>query len=394
MLTSTFPRWEGDNEPSFVLELCRRLAATFDVRVLAPHAPGARPYEILDGVTVIRFRYFFGWGEKLAYQGGILANLRRNRLCFLLVPLFLFFQLAALVRLLSRDKFDVVHAHWLIPQGLVAVAAKLLVRGAPALVCTAHGSDLYRLQGRLFSALKRLVMRNSDAVTVVSGAMKDHAVALGVAPEKISVISMGVDAANIFTPAGRPVRHDNELLFVGRLIAQKGLELLVRALPHVISAHPDTTLTIVGRGPQEKNLRGLSEALGVGQNVKFLGAVANEKLPEFYRDSAVLIFPSESDEGFGLVCAEALACECPVVASDLAAVREIVSDGETGLLFRRGDSDDLARKILALLSDQALRDSLGKAGREFVSQRFDWQIVSGRYCELLSRSMALKGQSA
>lgn len=392
MLTSTFPRWEGDNEPPFVFELCRRLSADFDVWVLAPHAPGTKARETLSGLTVVRFRYFFEWGETLAYRGGILANLRNNRLNYLLVPLFLVFQLAALLRLLAREKFDILHAHWLIPQGLVAVAARLLSHRTPALLCTAHGSDLYGLRGRLFSALKRLVMRRSDAVTVVSQAMKEHAVALGAEPEKISVISMGVNTANTFTPAEYPVRNDNELLFVGRLTAQKGLESLVRALPQVVSARPDTILTVIGRGPQEEPLRALGKALGVTQNVSFLGAVANEKLPELYRSASILVFPSATDEGFGLVCVEALACECPVIASDLPAVRELILNGETGLLFQRGDSDELARKILALLADPALCRSMGRAGRDFVTKQFDWKIVAQRYGDLLSRSIAIKNQ--
>jgi len=392
VLTSTFPRWEGDNEPPFVFELCRRLSTDFDVWVLAPHAPGAKTRETMNGLTVVRFRYFFEWGETLAYQGGILANLRNNQLRYLLVPWFLVCQLAALLRLLARERFDIVHAHWLIPQGLVAVAARLLSRRAPTLLCTAHGSDLYGLRGRLFSALKRLVMHRSNAVSMVSQAMKEHAVALGAEPEKISVISMGVDMANTFMPAEHPEHRNNELLFVGRLTAQKGLESLVRALPQVVSARPDITLTVVGQGPHEKALRALSEALGVARNVKFLGAVANEKLPELYQDAAVFIFPSDTDEGFGLVCVEALACECPVIASDLLAVQEIVLNGETGLLFKRGDSDELAHKILALLADPALRHSLGKAGRKFVSQRFDWQIVAQRYGDLLTRSIAMKDQ--
>lgn len=392
VLTSTFPRWEGDNEPPFVFELCRRLGTDFDVWVLTPHAPGAKKRETMNGLTVVRFRYFFEQGETLAYQGGILANLRSNRLRYLLVPLFLVCQLAALLRLLARERFDVVHAHWLIPQGLVAVAAKLVLRRTPALLSTAHGSDLYGLRGALFSALKRVVIRRSNAVTVVSQAMKNHAVSMEAGPERISVISMGVDMANTFMPGGHLARCNEELLFVGRLTTQKGLELLIRAMPHVVKTRPGVTLTIVGRGPHEKTLQALSKALGLAQSIKFLGAIANEKLPELYRRATALVFPSLTDEGFGLVCVEALACECPVIASDLPAAREIVLDGETGLLFRTGDRAELTGKILALLDSPVLRQSMGRAGRKIVSQQFDWQIVARRYSDLLTRSIDIQNQ--
>jgi glycosyltransferase involved in cell wall biosynthesis len=139
-------------------------------------------------------------------------------------------------------------------------------------------------------------------------------------------------------------------------------------------------------------LQALSKALGLAQSVKFLGAIANEKLPECYRRATALVFPSITEEGFGLVCVEALACECPVIATDLPAAREIVLDGETGLLFRTGDSDELTCKILALLDSPSLRQSMGRGGRKFVSQRFDWQIVAHRYADLLTRSISIQHQ--
>ena len=116
VMTSTFPRWAGDHGPRFVFELCRHLCTDFDVTVLAPHAPGAKTNEILDGIRVVRFRYFFEWGESLAYQAGILPNLRSNPLRYVLVPGFLVLQFIALIRLLHQQKFSAIHAHWLIPQ--------------------------------------------------------------------------------------------------------------------------------------------------------------------------------------------------------------------------------------------------------------------------------------
>ncbi|MBK8401211.1 MAG: glycosyltransferase [Propionivibrio sp.] len=199
VLTSTFPRWDGDSEPPFVLELCRRLSSDFDVSVLAPHAPNSKLHDTLHRIDIVRFRYFFDWGESLTYNGGILANLRDNRLRYCLVPLFFVFQLIALLRLLNREKFDIVHAHWLIPQGLTAVMAQLCYRKFPALLCTTHGSDIYGLRGPLFSAIKKLVVRRCTALTAVSQAMKKCALDLGAPTGKTSVISMGVDTSRTFS---------------------------------------------------------------------------------------------------------------------------------------------------------------------------------------------------
>ena len=384
VLTSTFPRWKGDGEPPFVFELCERLGTDFDIWVLAPHALGAKTYERINDLTVVRFRYCFERGETLAYRGGILANLRNNRLRYLLVPLFFIFQSIALIRLLLCEKFDIVHAHWLIPQGVTTIIARLLLFSRfPALLCTAHGSDLNGLQGVLATAVKRLVVRHSDALTTVSKAMNSCMQSLGAEAGKTSVISMGVDTLKTFTPSLQTERRSEELLFVGRLSAQKGVEILIRAMPDIVARFPNSKLKIIGQGPDKPFLQALSQQLRIMHSTEFLGPINHEDLPEFYRKATILIFPSLATEGFGLVCVEALACECPVIASDLPATREIIQDGQTGLLFQQGNGKELAQKIIALLANPSLRYQMGKTGRSFVTPRYDWTTTALRYRDLL-----------
>ncbi|WP_144408270.1 glycosyltransferase, partial [Sulfuricella sp. T08] len=159
VLTSTFPRWQGDNEPPFVFELSRRLDEQFDVVVLAPHASGAKQFEKMDNLEVHRFRYCFTSWQSLAYHGGIMANLKQKRLRYFLVPFFLLSELVSLITLIRKQQFDVIHAHWLIPNGLVAVMARALVTGnKPTIVCTAHGTDLFGLGGGVFRWLQKHVI--------------------------------------------------------------------------------------------------------------------------------------------------------------------------------------------------------------------------------------------
>ena len=103
--TSTFPRWENDVEPSFVYELCRRLKENYRIHVLAPHAPGALLEEQFDTIQVTRYRYFFNGWERLAYQGGILANLKQQPLRFGLVPFFGLFQMCAILKVAPPVSF-------------------------------------------------------------------------------------------------------------------------------------------------------------------------------------------------------------------------------------------------------------------------------------------------
>jgi glycosyltransferase involved in cell wall biosynthesis len=199
---------------------------------------------------------------------------------------------------------------------------------------------------------------------------------------------MGVDARERFTPAGAP-RNGEEILFVGRLVEKKGVAHLLDALVLVRRRRPAATLLVVGSGPLEPSLRERAQDLGLADAVRFAGAVLNPDLPAYYRRAAVLAVPSivarDGDrEGLGLVIAEALACECPVVASDLPAIADVVEEGVTGLIARQGDAADLSAKILALLEDPAKAAALAARGRRIVLERFDWQSVVGGYERLLA----------
>lgn len=388
VLTSTFPRWPGDKDPPFVYELCRRLCKIFRVMVLAPHAPGAKTREALEGLDVFRFRYFWEAGERLAYGsrqggGGILANLKQQPWCYGLVPLFFLAEVIAVVRLLRRERIDLIHAHWLIPQGLAAVLAARLARVSVPILCTSHGADLFALRGSLWEAIKRFIIGSSSGLTVVSQTMRDRLLTMAGDIAPIRVIPMGVDLEERFFPSLKP-RKKQSLLFVGRLVEKKGLEYLIRALPPILKKHPEVTLTIVGSGPEEAAARSLCGALGVMRQVRFCGALPNTEVTALYQASEVLIFPSVvakdgDQEGFGLVMVEAMGCECAVIATDLPAIRDIVVDGKTGLIVPAKNPAALADKILMLLENSELRTSLGRDGRSFVWERYDWQSIAALY---------------
>jgi glycosyltransferase involved in cell wall biosynthesis len=392
VLTSTFPRWPADREPPFVFELCRRLAMANQVLVIAPHCRGAAAEERLgENLAVRRFRYAPASLESLAYEGGILEKLRSRRWRFLLVPFFLLGELVAAVRAVRSYRPDVIHAHWVVPQGVVALLATAVSprKRRPAVVCTSHGADLFALRGPLAGQLKRWVARRAATLTVVSSAMTARALRLGASPERVHVMPMGVDARGRFAPMPSAQRAREELLFVGRLAAKKGVRHLLHAFALVRERLPAVRLTIVGGGPLEAELRAEANALGLDRHVVFAGAVPNEDLAMYYRRAAALVMPSVvaadgDQEGLGLVIGEALACECPVVASDLPAIRDLIEDGVTGVLSRQADVPDLANKIIYLLSDPVRASRLARDGRALVLARFDWQSVGQRYEELLS----------
>lgn len=388
VLTSTFPRWENDSEPAFVYELCRRLTFRFDITVLSPRTPVSKKKEFMGGLRVIRFPYFFQRWEKLAmHGGGILNRLKTNPFNYLFVPFFMLGQLLAIIRLLRQERFDLIHAHWLIPQGFIAVLAIMLSRRRIPLLCTSHGGDLFALHGNILRSVKKWVMDSSQSLTVVSEAMKNTVVGMGIPQNEIQVVSMGVDLRNIFVPDSSVIRHDNELLFVGRLVEKKGVSYLLEALSLVIVKRPNVHLNIAGSGPMEAELRELANQLHIADNVDFLGMVEQSKLPKLYRKAAIAVFPfvvaqSGDQEGFGLVQVEAMGCECPVIAGDLPAIHESITHEESGLLVASGNPEALAETILRALNDRDLCCRMAREARGRVVQRFDWEIIADKYCRL------------
>jgi glycosyltransferase involved in cell wall biosynthesis len=382
VLASTYPRWRDDPEPAFVHELCRRLVGRFDIVALVPDAPGADPSGTLDGVEVRRYRYAPRNWQRLVNNGGIATNLRRSAWKWLLVPGFLLAQYLAARKLVRTRAIDALHAHWLLPQGLIASSL-----GIPFLV-TSHGGDLFGLRGRWSNRLKLRVARSAAAMTVVSTAMADEARRLGLSPPAMTVLPMGVDLRERFVPAGDVSRARDELLFVGRLVPKKGLLHLLDALPAVIAKHPSTRLTIVGFGPEEGALRAQAKRLRIDDRIDFAGAVEQRHLPDFFRRAALFVAPfvrdaSGDQEGLPVVLMEAIGCGCPIVVGDVAGVDDLLGEMKSQVCVDPRNTAQLADAIIAALDDPGGLAHRTRAIRDRAVARVDWQHVAHAYGDLL-----------
>lgn len=389
---STFPRWDGDTEPRFVESLSFELAKTFDVFVLAPHCKGAARDEVLfrDGLklNVRRFRYVMDRFETLTYDGGMLSRVRRNPLRLILLPLFLVAQYASIRALHKKHRFEAIHAHWIIPQGMVATMFGRFSRGAPPVLVTSHGGDLYALRGRVLAAIKGWVLGGASAITVVSEAMREECGRVGIGLDRITVQSMGVDLESKFT-LGDPAPREG-LVFVGRLVDKKGVTYLIDAMAILARRYPDVHLSIVGDGPLRASLASQAGERGVSDKITFVGSVHNKEVPNYLRRAKIAVMPSVvaptgDQEGLGLVAVEALGCGCAVVASDLPAVRDTILDGQTGLMAKPEDGADLADKIARLLDDDLLREKLAQQGRAYAVDRFNWRAVGASYVSIIDK---------
>lgn len=381
VLSSTYPRWRGDPEPAFVHELARRLVGKFEVMVICPHASGAADEEVLDDVRVKRYRYAPSRWETLVNDGGMLTNLRRKPWKWALVPVFMLAQWWALRVAMRRFRPDVVHAHWLLPQGLIVACRG---SGVPALV-TSHGADLFGLGGGLFAWLRRHVMARVTAISVVSDAMRQRILA-EVPGMHAHVLPMGVDCERRFVP-GTVDRAEDALLFVGRLVEKKGLRHLVEAMPAILAVRPRARLVVIGFGPELDRLRQRAVELGLEGKISFPGGVPQDQLPQHYQRASLFVAPfveagGGDQEGLGLVVAEAMACGCPVLVGDVPGVRDLVDD-HTGMRVIAEDHAALAAAVVTLLQDSARRNRLATAGRAHVVKRYAWPAVAHEYAGLL-----------
>jgi len=397
MLTSTLPRWLGDAEPEFVLGLAQVMNASAAVELIAPHAPGAARKALLHGLPVTRFRYWWPKWQAVAYQGGITWRLHENPWRLAQLPSFFFALIWTIVRRLRQaPAIDLIHAHWLIPQGLAALIARRIANRPVPILCTSHGGDLFGLRGRPLNTLKRLVLRKCEGISVVSGAMAETASALapGIQPR---VIPMGTDLRARFIPAVAPASdRSHRLIFVGRLVPKKGLSHLLDALAILRARGTTPSLEVVGHGPLLEPLRKQAQALGLAGQVQFVGPIPQKDLPRHYQAAAIAVFPfvqadDGDQEGFGLVMVEAMGCGCAVIASELPAVRDVIKTEETGILVPTADPRALAVAIQDAFENSQRIGDIAERGRRYALECFDWDVTRRKfealYCVLLTATL-------
>ena len=384
VLASTYPRWAGDYEPGFVHELARRLTTHFRVRVLCPHARGAQVSEELDGVEVVRFRYAPSFSETLVNHGGMLQNLKKNPFKALLLPFFGLMQLLYTMVQLVRYKPDVIHAHWIIPQGACLNLARALTQSRAPFLITSHGADLFALTGWLFELIKSRVVKRASAITVVSQAMVKEVHDLGASETQVQVVPMGVDLNNVFVPPGC-LKDKSELLFVGRLVEKKGVKYLIEAMVAVVASFPDVFLRIVGYGPEEVSLRRRVAELGLNSHVEFMGAVSHDRLPELYRRANLFVAPfveaqGGDQEGFGLVLVEALGCGCRLIVSDMPATKDSLEGIDFVSIVPQKDVEALSAAISFEL-ERGVEERFFDRAR--LVHRFGWDSIAESYSSIL-----------
>src|SRR5712692_3676234 len=290
----------------------------------------------------------------------------------------------ALWRLLRRERPAIVHTHTS-KAGVVGRLAAWLAR-VPIVIHTPHGHIFYGYYGGVASAiirlLERLLAKISDRIVTLTDRGAEKHVQYKIAgPEKFVTIHSGIDLAYFRSVHVDPAVKRKELGLppdgaivgtVGRLVPIKGLEWLLKAAPRVLAEFPQACFVIIGEGPLLGELKELTSRLGIGLRVMFLGA--REDVPECLATLDLFVLPS-LNEGMGRVLLEAMAVGCPVVATRVGGIPDIVADGTNGLLVPPRDERARGEAILTLLRDRSRRAAYGEAARRHVDGRFDIETM-------------------
>ncbi|BAJ50127.1 glycosyl transferase family 1 [Candidatus Caldarchaeum subterraneum] len=246
-----------------------------------------------------------------------------------------------------------------------------------ALITEVHGDYLrgnfLPWKDRLFAWL---VLRSSDFVRAVNSGIAWNLQSRGLS--NVHVVPAVYIRLDIFKPLKNPDERGHVVVTAARLVPEKGLDLLLRAVPLLLQDFPDLEVRILGEGPMRKSLQGLAGELGVGDVVKFLGWAPVDDLVKHYNEAAVFVCTSHYEGGPRTVF-EAASCLTPSVSTPVGIVPEVLRDGESVLLVERRDPDLLAEKIAQLLHDRDKRRRLAEKAREIVLREFEWSKSVERY---------------
>lgn len=235
---------------------------------------------------------------------------------------------------------------------------------------------------KIFIPFEILTYRRSDRIICISEDSRNILVdKYRINASKTVVINPGVDT-QYFYPLEDVEKIPNSLLYVGRVDKRKGVDFLIKAMPHAVRQKPDIKLFVGGVGKHLTALKAFVRSNGIEKNVNFLGFIPDETLNLWYNKVQCVVIPSVF-EGFGLTAVEAMAAGTSVICTEVDSLKHIVIDGQSGFIVPYDDTATLGAKIVALLSDPHLQQRFSVKGRQRVQSLYNWDVVVGELAKEL-----------
>lgn len=365
VLTTSYPDYPGSYRGIFVWRAVHALIERgYEISVVTPRLfKRSQIFEENGSERIYRFPFLSE--EKLLVGYDKVPILRM--ITYMLSGLYY------CARITQKDHCRLIHAHFVIPTGLMAVLVGRSL-SIPTII-QAHGSDLtkYANLNRWLTWLAAFTTKHADHLIAVSDELSTILLEnFAVPPHKITVRSCGIDLVH-FSPTPRNQAREQlnlpmeatVVLFVGSLISRKGVDLLLTAIARVMENDSRVRLIVVGEGPLREQLEAQSRDLVIDKMVRFVGRKSNQELPIWYSAADIFVLPSLR-EGTPLALLEALSCGLPVIVSRAGGMPELIVDGKNGLLADVGDPVDLERQIRFLLREPDLRRRFRDAARDSV----------------------------
>lgn len=397
VITSSFPRFVGDPAGNFVYELARELVGKgMKILVIAPLSCVHQPpqFAVLNGLEVYRFRHFFPVRyQKLCHGGGFVYKLKVSNLAKIQLPLYILAQLLSAIKLTLSRKVDVVHTHWIVPQGFIgAIIYKFFKKPH---ILTVHAADVFTLKkipfGKFFA---RFIVMNSTKIFVVSNYVSRSLCSM--LPEsaiseynnKLKILPMGVNT-EIYrkTPDLEERTCSSEekfiILFIGRLSEKKGVIHLLEAMVELKSFSERIRLIICGDGPLRQDLEELAKQHELNEIVEFKGFISDTQKIEYLAMADALVVPSiimdsGETEGLPVVILEGLAAGKVVVASNVSGASDAIQNGCNGFLVEQKKPEQIAEKIMFIMNYPEIRENI-ETNALNSSQKYDWSNISHQY---------------
>lgn len=389
MVTTSYPRFPGDGVGSFIEPIAKGVAARgHEVHLVAPWHPALTRGREEDGVWFHFYRYaparslnVFGYAE------GLQADTAVKWRAWAAAPLALAAGWFKAMRVAQKKRATVMHAHWVVPNGMMALAAS----GGRPLVVSLHGSDVFVAEKYApIGRAARAVFRRARWVTACSDDLAVRALRLGATHATTEVVPYGVDATR-FRPSQDDrarVRHtlslgDRPIVFAaGRLVAKKGFAVLIDAARPLVARHPDVVILVAGDGDLRVDLEGQAAQAPVGA-VRLLGNRSQDEVAAIAAAADVIAVPSVHDtagnvDGLPNFALEALASGTPVVASRVGGLPFAIDDGRTGRLVPEQDAAALASALSDVLTSPERARAMGQSARAMVIDRFGWGTTAAR----------------
>lgn len=396
VLTHTFPLDSSNPTAAFMKEFSDGLAQSgHKVFVVTPF--DTRLNRQGDLFKIITYKYI--WPDKLhllGYSRTMEADITLRKRTFLLIPFMVFFGTIGLIKIIREEKIDIINAHWIVPNGLMAMIASIVTK--VPYVITIPGTDAYLASKyKLIGLVARLIAGCSSAIVSNSSMNLQKILKLGVNPKIQTVLSYPVDTTKFKPKAGdfeflrgryNLKKQDLIILAVGRLVYKKGYDYLIKAIKKLKNTR--VKLLIAGEGDLKDKWQGLAEDLKLEDNVLFVGNIKRDEIVDYYNFADIMVAPSIIDEegnvdGGPVASFESMACGKPQIVTDVLGVASEMKDGANGFIVPQKNVEALRKALDKLIKSSDLREKMGRANVELVRNEISTKSIGKKYTELFQK---------